>query len=129
MNPINRVGQKVRCVGDERVWLFMVCPVLKSYPKRGEIYTVAGFGDVAGTGRPGIHLREIADLECACKQTSGVPWLLSAFRPLDERKTDIGEFQALLKKTETVHAELSKDVRDYIARLVADFERKFRDDL
>jgi hypothetical protein len=30
-----------------------------------------------------------------------VPWLLSAFRPLDERKTDIGELQSLLVPTTT----------------------------
>lgn len=97
MNPINRVGQKVRCVGDERVWLIFVCPSLKQYPKQGEVYTVSGFETYAGL--PAIHLREIGDLECACLRVSGAPWLLSAFKPLDERKTDIGELQSLLNPT------------------------------
>ena len=33
-------------------------------------------------------------MECACFKNK--PWLLSAFRPLDERKTDIGELLKLL---------------------------------
>jgi hypothetical protein len=94
MNPINRIGQKVRCVGDERVWLLFVCPTLKVFPRNGVTYTVAGFEEHQGL--PCIHLREIAGLECACKSLSGVPWLIAAFRPLDERETDIGELRALL---------------------------------
>lgn len=97
MNPINRIGQKVCCVGDERVWFAFVCPSLKVYPKKGEVYTVAGFETYAGL--PGIHLREIGGIECACNGLSGVPWLISAFRPLDERRTDISELQSLLAPT------------------------------
>lgn len=97
MNPINRIGQKVVCTGDERIWLFFICPTLKDYPKRGEVYTVAGF-ETTYAGLPGIHLREVADLECACSGITGAPWLITAFRPLDERKTDISELQTLLDR-------------------------------
>lgn len=100
MNPINRIGQKVRCVGDERVWLTMVCPSLKDYPRKGEVYTVTGFESYHGLA--GIHLREVAPLECDCKRISGVPWLISAFRPLDERQTDISEFTSILDKAPTI---------------------------
>lgn len=94
MNAINRVGQKVKCIGDERIWLLLVCPTLKVFPRLGETYTVAGFEHYQAF--PAIHLREIAGLSCACLRISGVPWLISAFKPLDERETDISELRALL---------------------------------
>ena len=107
MNPINRIGQKVICVGDERVWFVYVCPTIVDFPKRGEVYTVAGFANVGDSTLPGIHLREVPPLECACKSIVGAAWLLSAFRPVDERKTDISEFNSLLTPTkrELVYAD------------------------
>lgn len=96
MNPINRIEQKVLCVGDERIWLAFVCPSLREYPKKGQVYTVTGFETYGGL--PGIHLREVAPIACECMGVSGLPWLISAFRPLDERKTDIGELQSILNR-------------------------------
>jgi hypothetical protein len=70
---------------------------VREYPKRGEVYTVTGFADTVA-GLPGSHLREVADLKCACHGISNVPWLISAFRPLDERKTDIGALTSILDR-------------------------------
>jgi hypothetical protein len=96
MNAINRIGQKVICVGPEMIWR-SVCPTLEVLPVRGQVYTVTGFEEVDGL--PAIHLREIEGFSCECGGFSNAPWLISAFRPVDERKTDISAFTELLNTT------------------------------
>jgi hypothetical protein len=93
MNPINRVGQRVLCVHPPSGWL-KACPALRVWPMRGEAYTVAGFETIEGI--PGVHLREIAGVYCECSRLENAPWPLRCFRPLDERKTDIGVFERVL---------------------------------
>ena len=97
MNAIIRIGQKVICVVPDRFWTQQVCPSLKVIPRHGEVYTVTGFEDLHGV--PCIHLREIAGLSCECGGISNAPWLIQAFRPVDERKTDISVLTEILNKT------------------------------
>jgi hypothetical protein len=97
MNPINRIGQKVICVVPDRFWTQQVCPSLKVIPRKDEVYTVTGFEDLHGV--PCIHLREIVGLSCECGGLNNAPWLIQAFRPVDERKTDISVFAEILNKT------------------------------
>jgi hypothetical protein len=97
MNPINRIGQKVICVVPDRFWTQQVCPSLKVTPRKGEVYTVTGFEDLNGV--PCIHLREIAGLSCECGGINNAPWLIAAFRPVNERKTDISVFTEIMHKT------------------------------
>jgi hypothetical protein len=102
MNPINRDGQKVICVSDHRAWLF-VCPTITVYPRARETYTVSGFAPIkmkdGSEDIPGIHLRELEGFTCSCGGFTNEPWPVEAFRPVDERKTDISAFTQLLDKT------------------------------
>jgi len=90
---IDRVGMKVQCVQDDFIWQF-VCWELPCYPRRGAVYTVAGFGLIDDT--PGVYLREIPGVTCSCAGLDNAPWPLQIFRPLDQRTTDIGALKQLL---------------------------------
>jgi hypothetical protein len=61
----------------------------------GQTYTVAGFAD--SFGHPGIHLAEVPGYQCACKKIPVSSWPIFAFRPVDERQTDIGALKDLLQ--------------------------------
>jgi hypothetical protein len=50
-------------------------------------------------GHPGVHLCELAGVRCRCFGLSDAPWPIECFRPLDQRKTDIGCLMQLLNKT------------------------------
>ena len=97
MNPINRIGQKVVCNVDRSLWLLYGCGnVLKMAPNKGDVFTVSGFETWRGI--PCIHLRELANMECTCLKYSS-PWPIAAFRPVDERTTDISAFTEILNTT------------------------------
>jgi hypothetical protein len=92
---IDRVGQKVVCVVEFDIFLLdgsRYGPV----PVKDQVYTVAAFGefpfsfDQARKGMPGISLVEVPDIQ-APRSGSEAPWPMIAFRPVDERKTDISE--------------------------------------
>lgn len=93
---INRVGQKVACVWPAETWR-AGCPAIRQYPVYIEVYTVAAFAETAGRPLPGIHLVELPGFQCACKRIAPSAWPLSAFRPADERQTDISALEDLLK--------------------------------
>jgi hypothetical protein len=98
MSSINRVGQKVVCtVGEWKAWVVVCSSTMESRPREGEVYTVTGFADDS-RGCPAIHLLELRGYDCACRDASNEPWDIRAFRPADERKTDISEFESILKK-------------------------------
>jgi hypothetical protein len=90
---IDRCGQKVQCIQDEMLWQF-VCWELPCWPHLDAVYTVSGFGEIEG--HPGVHLREISGVTCACTGLNNAPWPIEIFRPLDARQTDIGELTKIL---------------------------------
>ena len=104
MNPINRVGQKVVCVMPANVWLLGVCISLTDYPVKDRVYTVSGFEN--SLSHPGIHLTELSGITCPCKGLKDLAWPISAFRPVDERKTDISQFTKLTKPNDVTTREL-----------------------
>lgn len=131
MNAINRVGQKVCCVAPEQIWL-IVCPSIREYPRKGQVYTVIAFEDVFGLA--GVRLREIGGNSCKCAGFEDKPWLLAAFRPLDERKTDIGELQTLLNPSPALEREVAERISGVVARVaqlfgmrVGDLQRLLRE--
>jgi hypothetical protein len=82
------VGQKVACV-KEGVWCWNDRPVIdSSLPKYGEVHTVIGIG--AAGDREYIFLKGYG---------SNVAFWASNFRPIQEKKTDISVFEALLNTT------------------------------
>lgn len=95
---INRIGQKVVCVWP--AWAHG-CGSLKCFPLENETYTVTAFARTAGrdNGLPGIHLAELPGFECECKNIGPSSWPIIAFRPVDERETDISAFKDLLNVT------------------------------
>lgn len=100
MNGINRRDQKVVCVmqidvEDGKGHIFP-----GPYPEVDKVYTVEDFVDsgmVRETGEdmvPGITLRELASIRgrrVGDGERRVMGWPIIAFRPLDERKTDIGD--------------------------------------
>lgn len=104
MNGIDRIGQKVVCVVPVEFWLLGICISMPAFPRQDRTYTVAGFED--SSGHPGIHLQEIAGIDCPCRKLTNTAWPLSAFRPVNERKTDISQFESLLKTDKTPVREL-----------------------
>ena len=95
---INRVGQKVVCVASASLWQF-VCSryyIIGGFPEFGRTYTVTAFENIVPSGRPGVHLAEMPGLTCECKSIRNSSWPIAAFRPVDERETDISALQALL---------------------------------
>jgi hypothetical protein len=100
MNAINRIGQKVVCVAENAIWSY-VCETLRVHPMKGSVYTVTGFATII-SDIPGIHLRELGGFTCSCSGADNQAWPISAFRPLDQRKTDISEFEKLLVGLEEV---------------------------
>jgi len=111
MNGINRRGQKVVCVAEIELVLLSGRTYPGPMPQVDETYTVVDFahsGCVRGIGieaealAPGIVLREIpSPRSTADHRLFGFP--IIAFRPLDERETDIGDLlklQAPTKQTE-----------------------------
>jgi hypothetical protein len=110
MSGIDRIGQRVVCVQDHVVWANFCCDAITRWPLLDEIYTVAGFAEIDGV--PGIFLAELPPVTCECHLLSGAPWPLQCFRPLDERKTDIGSLTKILTEqhdAETV-SEKQRDV-------------------
>ena len=102
MNGINRRGQKVVCVAEVTVIVGDIS-ALRKYdgpaPRREAVYTVDGFIEsvlLAGPFGtvPGIALMEIP---CVLKPPGMQPmgWPIAAFRPLDQRETDISELRKL----------------------------------
>jgi hypothetical protein len=91
--PINRIGQKVACTWPAFAWK-LGCLSIARYPVENQAYTVAAFADTFG--KPGIHLSEVPGFECACKGIGLSAWPLAAFRPVDERETDISALKDLL---------------------------------
>jgi hypothetical protein len=100
MNAINRIGQKVICVAENAIWQYL-CETIRTHPIKGSIYTVTGFAPIMGDV-PGIHLRELDGFSCTCSGVANAAWPISAFRPLDQRKTDISQFEKLLVGLEEV---------------------------
>ena len=101
MNAINRIGQKVICV------IRMVAQYedgvcsSEGVPQVNCAYTVSGFvsaptqlapGIVMHS--PGITLTEVDSPECSCCGAR-MGWPIQAFRPVNERKTDIGDLVRL----------------------------------
>ena len=97
MNAINRCGQRVVCIQDHAVWANFCCDAITRWPIYDQIYTVTGFSEIEGN--PGIFLRELPRVNCACVGLSNAPWPLVIFRAIDERRTDISEFTKLLDQT------------------------------
>jgi hypothetical protein len=64
------------------------------WPIVGGVYTVSAFGLIEGY--PGIYLRELPAIDCPCSKLAGAPWPMHDFKPLDQRKTDIGMLTGLL---------------------------------
>lgn len=77
------VGQRVVCVNDRPI----NGPHLGGL-KRGQVYTVSGFGACAD-GSLGVHVEEIW-------REGGTPFFAHRFRPVVERKTSIAIFEAML---------------------------------
>lgn len=94
---INRVGQKVVCMWPAWAWA-AGCASLSRFPLENAVYTVDAFARTAGrdNGVPGIYLAELPGFECECKKIAPSSWPLSAFRPADERHTDISALKDLL---------------------------------
>lgn len=99
MNAINRREQKVVCVATINVWIGNTVETLQLYdgptPEPERVYTVDGFiesGFILDAPRSG-SLPGIALVEIPCSLTSAtmepLGWPIAAFRPLDERATDI----------------------------------------
>ena len=84
---------KVECVEDHSVWQLFCCP-MSLWPICGMTYTVAGFASIED--HPGIYLYELPPVSCKCCSLDNAPWPLEIFRPLNERKTDIGELMKIL---------------------------------
>ena len=93
---INRIGQKVVCVWPAHAFK-AACYAIQQFPVEKEAYTVSAFADTAGHPLPGIHLAELPGFACACKRVASSSWPLIAFRPADERQTDISALKDLLK--------------------------------
>jgi hypothetical protein len=93
MNPISRIGQRVICVQHPSIWP-TICSALRTWPQLDQVYTVAGFATIEDL--PGIHLRELAGVTCACFDLVNAPWPLECFRPVQTRETDIGALKQLL---------------------------------
>lgn len=128
MNGINRRGQKVRCIAGFYIEtcngdvLPPACPLT---PQVGETYTVDGFlltGIVVDRGTvtkhgPGIVLREINSPTCDCCSNL-MGWPIVAFRPLDERKTDISTLVEAGNRTDLLTPD------DKLAEFMRPFEAK-----
>jgi len=88
-----RVGQKVVCVdaasGDPA--RYFPCELIK-----GSIYTIQGFGEHSDhPGETGVHLCEIQNRWHQGHRESFNP---ARFRPLADRKSDIGFAHEILRK-------------------------------
>lgn len=97
MNAINRAGQRVVCIQDHAIWANFCCDAITRWPLLDEIYTVSGFTEIED--QPGIFLRELPNVNCACVGLSNAPWPIEIFRALEDRKTDISTFTKLLDRT------------------------------
>ena len=95
MSDINRIDQKVICI-QPKIFFWVMCLGVDC-PIEGQVYSVAGFADALT--EPGIHLREIAGFTCACRDITNGAWPMRAFRPVDQRKTDISDLAKLLDVT------------------------------
>jgi hypothetical protein len=105
MNPINRRGQKVVCV----VEFDLVSTRGGKYggpgPLLDEVYTVINFIDNTGKFIPdadddlslGIELLEVPS---PISPPGPLGWPIIAFRPADERKTDISDLIRLTDKVD-----------------------------
>lgn len=90
-----RVDQRVVCVDDGPAFDGWVTPLVKN-----RIYTVSGFSDVDGRWGPGVYLYGI-DNTPRKTVVDGIRFRMdgfcaSRFRPVQEKKTDIGLLTALL---------------------------------
>lgn len=102
MNPINRRGQKVVCVIAFEYEICGSTPEVSSL-SLGEVYTVDDFLDlshalVEARLWPGITLVEYPGLRIKLASTGvwePMGWPLVAFRPVDERETDISDLVRL----------------------------------
>lgn len=98
MNPINRRGQKVRCIADFELELANGELYRGPVPKCGETYTVQDFVDNSGIAvaddgdtediGPAIVLFEIGSPFLRVSRRV-IGWPICVFRPVDERETDI----------------------------------------
>ena len=88
------VGQKVVCVNDRN--LRVRRDLYSSLPKQGQIYTVRAITppDAVTPNTPGVLLEEIKGEYSSSGYEYG--FLAFRFRPIQERKTDISIFKAML---------------------------------
>lgn len=87
------VGQKIVCVTDtytDSGWMFV-----PNKPKKGSVYTVRGITEMGRKNR--IHLEEIiSPVQQWAEGFYEVGFLPFRFRPVQERKTSIEIFTAML---------------------------------
>lgn len=109
MNGINRRGQKVVCIADMVITCRSHTGIERKYPGpfpvMEGVYTVVNFimsgidMDEPDKGKsPGLELAEVPTVMCCCGCGAKAGWPIFAFRPLDERKTDISTFTEIAGK-------------------------------
>ncbi len=89
-------GQRVVCIDDD--WRFLMANV--ECPKKNSIYTVARVTFNETVQLPYITVREInSDRVETFLGLANIFWLATNFRLLDDKKTDIAIFTAMLNPT------------------------------